>query len=735
MEQPIRHGRAARGWLVTPRVGVAVGVLVAAFVLLPADGSVEARVQTAEVSEALLELFTRAEQLFQMGEPAQELLTELIDRIDQLNPGEISEEHRDLLAKSLSYRAISRLDFGENDAADADLRRLVQTDPRFDFDRTLESPVLLERFDGLRQELIGYVSFQVEPPDAEVRLGGGVIDVTEPVPLLADSYSVTVERVGFAGQAGMLDVEAGDTFQYDIVLNRVSTVLYIQTDPPGATVFVNTYDYGQTTGDTTDGVSDPLVIPNIEPGVIQLDVTLDDYRPERLVLTLGAVDYRGRIDLQPTQGTVRLNGLVEGSEVLVTREGEDQTEALPESDGRLVLPAGNHTVTVVHPTRGQFEDVITVLDGEEHLVDIQMSPTVALVGLLGESAIHAELLLGRLREAFLPLDQWRLLDRAEAGSAVLEELGLTSERLRSRASPLRVHSSEDIPWTEVQQAMDRNTSGSVYLLCVLAEGVAPRYVDVWIWRSAPGSARPARLRASLAQGDRFPIESAISSGFGAVSLDGPWWGALLVDTDVEPGVLVATVTAQGPADEAGFEPGDVIRAVDGTAVEDVVDVTTRFGAAAPGSTLSVDIARRGVEDSLSMAIGSGPVVLRPHVPGLAYPAISAALAALEDTITGTPALSVSRLNDAAAVLEVGDVGGALERLLRIQASVIGEGVVPRADINYWLGLAYLRAGARSEALRAFQRASDPEARLFHNDGPWAAPRARARLAELAGAVP
>ena len=40
---------------------------------------------------------------------------------------------------------------------------------------------------------------------------------------------------------------------------------------------------------------------------------------------------------------------------------------------------------------------------------------------------------------------------------------------------------------------------------------------------------------------------------------------------------------------------------------------------------------------------------------------------------------------------------------------------------------------RSNAIDAFTRAAaDPDARLFHNDGPWVAPRARARLTELGG---
>ena len=64
--------------------------------------------------------------------------------------------------------------------------------------------------------------------------------------------------------------------------------------------------------------------------------------------------------------------------------------------------------------------------------------------------------------------------------------------------------------------------------------------------------------------------------------------------------------------------------------------------------------------------------------------------------------------------------------------------VGRGTVDYWLGMAYTIAGPqfRAQAQQSFERAAgDPEARLFHNDGPWVAPRARARLAELTGGGP
>jgi len=75
------------------------------------------------------------------------------------------------------------------------------------------------------------------------------------------------------------------------------------------------------------------------------------------------------------------------------------------------------------------------------------------------------------------------------------------------------------------------------------------------------------------------------------------------------------------------------------------------------------------------------------------------------------------------------------RTLRaIEDAPTGAGV-GQATVEYWLGIALTALGPnyRDTAIQAFRRAAaDPDARLFHNDGPWVAPRATARLTELGG---
>lgn len=57
------------------------------------------------------------------------------------------------------------------------------------------------------------------------------------------------------------------------------------------------------------------------------------------------------------------------------------------------------------------------------------------------------------------------------------------------------------------------------------------------------------------------------------------------------GVYIVDLVAGGPAEKAGLQVGDYIVSIDGTAVEDVSDVTAAIDASAPGDTITLQIIR------------------------------------------------------------------------------------------------------------------------------------------------
>jgi serine protease Do len=70
------------------------------------------------------------------------------------------------------------------------------------------------------------------------------------------------------------------------------------------------------------------------------------------------------------------------------------------------------------------------------------------------------------------------------------------------------------------------------------------------------------------------------------------------------GALVGQVEKDSPAAKAGFKTGDVIRKIDGVAVIDSTDVTSRIGNSAPGTTLDVEVWRAGKAIELAAKVGA-----------------------------------------------------------------------------------------------------------------------------------
>jgi S1-C subfamily serine protease len=76
--------------------------------------------------------------------------------------------------------------------------------------------------------------------------------------------------------------------------------------------------------------------------------------------------------------------------------------------------------------------------------------------------------------------------------------------------------------------------------------------------------------------------------------------------DGKPGAMVMSVDADGPAAKAGVLQGDVILAIDGSAIEGVRSLLRALGPDSIGSTVELLIARSGGTSKLSVSIGERP---------------------------------------------------------------------------------------------------------------------------------
>jgi serine protease Do len=72
------------------------------------------------------------------------------------------------------------------------------------------------------------------------------------------------------------------------------------------------------------------------------------------------------------------------------------------------------------------------------------------------------------------------------------------------------------------------------------------------------------------------------------------------------GAVVRRITADGPADKAGIEGGDVITKIDGKSVEKALDLRRMIAAIKPGSKVVLQVYRRGTYKDVTVAIGELP---------------------------------------------------------------------------------------------------------------------------------
>lgn len=85
-----------------------------------------------------------------------------------------------------------------------------------------------------------------------------------------------------------------------------------------------------------------------------------------------------------------------------------------------------------------------------------------------------------------------------------------------------------------------------------------------------------------------------------------WLGVSVADSD--DGVTVRAVVPGSPADEAGLRRGDVIQAVDETAIETAAQLVDVIGSYAPGDEVTLTVVWRGESREVTVVLGEQPSV-------------------------------------------------------------------------------------------------------------------------------
>jgi serine protease Do len=123
-----------------------------------------------------------------------------------------------------------------------------------------------------------------------------------------------------------------------------------------------------------------------------------------------------------------------------------------------------------------------------------------------------------------------------------------------------------------------------------------------------------------------------------------------------PGVMIAKVEKDAPADKAGILPKDIIRKVNGQVVKGNIDVVRSISSRSPGSKVTLTIWRKGAEKEFVVTVAEAPSDVRIARPG-------------DKKEDAKPAAAPNRLG-----LVIKDIGAEDRKELKVSQGVIVEDV-------------------------------------------------------------
>ena len=669
--------------------------------------------------------------------------------VDQLEPretaGQLSEPLRELLARSLAYRAQLHFNFDATDLAGQSLARMLEIKPDFDLDRSQASPKLVDQFDALRRRMIGEIHFVLEPADAEVLIDGRAVDaVAGPVSILVGQRLLEVTLPGFAGITRDLEIEAGVSVTMELALERTSAVIRLHTRPPEATVLIAGEVRGTTAGSAPEGFLPPgstaayrqeefsseLVLDGIDLGLVVVEIRKDGFRSQRFELPISEwLDYPlPPIVLEKERGSLLFDNFPAGAEIRIDGQARQ-----PDNPGvrkpQLTLPPGSYHVTVSEGSSRMFSTQLQLADRQRMEIDVRLRPGLAFLGVLGGDRDTARDLDQSLRLALADSGKWTLINRTAKAPQVLAAAGVTAEALRTVEARSAGGARSGIDWKRVQKAVDEEVPGLVYAVAVPSNDLVATHASIWIWPRSPGPAEPDRIQLPL--GDPSALADLKGSFNRTIRLQRPWFGALVIDTDGAPHPLVVEVAPASPAEAAGLGLGDLIAGVAGVPVTSRAAFDERIAAAEIGEVLDLAVQSPNGPRNLKIKLGSSPDLLAVDGPNVLDSVAFADLVLLSERVSSDLEWIVE-LDQALILLRGSEWAEAARRLRSIRAPQSSHGV-GQATVDYLLGIALNAAGPDflEGARQHFEKAAAvPGARLFHNDGAWVAPRARARLTGL-----
>ncbi|MEM4298299.1 MAG: PEGA domain-containing protein, partial [Nitrososphaerota archaeon] len=198
------------------------------------------------------------------------------------------------------------------------------------------------------------------------------------------------------------DLQAGQIVEDEVVFPRASTErwdikapggLYITSEPPGATVFLNEVEQGTT----------PLTLDELQPGIYQIEFVKDLYLATSRTVEVKSLEYLElKVDLTPNFGRVKIESDPPGATVWIN---DRQRGTTPLEISR--FNAGRYTLRITQSLYYEQTDTFEIRPGGEFIRTYRLKPQFGKVTLNSKPA-GAEVTVDGVKWGKTPLTKDRV---------------------------------------------------------------------------------------------------------------------------------------------------------------------------------------------------------------------------------------------------------------------------------------------------------------------------------------
>ncbi len=664
------------------------------------------------------------------------LFDEIVARLDALrHQGALPPRGREILAQSLELRARAYYNISLQEKASDSFRSLIQLQPSYAMSKEKVSPKIVDFFNSVKKALVGYLAVSSTPAGARVTLNGEFLSLTNffPLEVLAGEYVVEISREGYRTETRSVSVAPRATETLPIELVRTAASAFFVTDPPGVEIWMDgtlaATSAGSLSPDRFDAVrakgidpsraSERTEIANLSLGSHVVELKRKCHETVRLTLDVPEPrDY----DLEPVRLEESLASLSLTSEppgAKIFLDGEALGVTPREIEG---VCSGRHRLEVKH-TAGKFLKDIVLARDENLSLDCPIRPSLALLGVVAESAA-GERNLPVVEEGLeRNLSKVASLNVFPAPRETVDRI-LEAERLTRKALVSATRADADVV-RRVTEKLAAALDVQGFLVAVLPDERLQRTAMLHLL--AAGNSTPDPWEVTWAEAASYlRFISAVDQ---RATLYHPWSGLITVDTLLHDGVPVLRMVPLGPAEKAGIRVGEVIYAVEGKAVKRTADLRAALEGRKSGDRMSLHLRGAAGTRSVDLELAETPQEIPLNDPTLLYNKIMMDLRQQAEGYPGTEAAAFAQLNLALCAMHFGDYAAAHDYLMKAKSTLPQRPGLSQGTALYYLGLSLENLGTeyRREAAEAYRAAAAfKDATLFNNDGPAVAPLAARR---------